>query len=164
MKRMLAAACLAAVSVLVFASSASAAQPYIEKAKAVPADYILQGGVDTDCAFDVHVVGQDNYVFQMFFDKAGNVTRTVFHDDFVGTESANGFTYKSTEHATITDYPDGTESWTGQPLKLQGPHGTVSMDAGKLVWLPTDTTMPSIIHGPHPYYTNQAAYCALFTP
>ena len=147
---------------LMLVAVASANPPTITKLRQLPAVYTLTPA-DTGCPFDVQVNGYDNVVIQDFYDKAGNLTKEVFHDDFVGTESANGVTLDSSEHATITEnYVDGTETWTGQPLKLSTPHGgTVTLDAGKLVYGPDGSIV--VDHGPHPYAEGDTAdYCGAF--
>lgn len=148
---------------LVAAAVAAAAPPTITKVSHEPSVYTLTPA-DTGCAFDIQVNGYDDVVVQDFYDKDGNLVREVVHDDFVGTESANGVTLASTEHATITDdYVTGTETWTGQPLKLSRPGGgTITLDAGKLVYGPDGSV--TVEHGPHPYADGDvAAYCGAFS-
>ena len=130
----------------------------------VQSTYTLDSINDIGCAgpeFTVAVNGVDHIVAQTFYDNAGNVTRSVVHDDFTGTETGpNGVALDSSEHATITDYPDGTETWVGQPLEVSLPHGgKVILDAGKLVYNPDGSI--AVEHGPHPFANGDvAAYCA----
>lgn len=138
-------------------SPALASPPSIDHETNVPANYTLTPA-DTGCPFDITVQGADDFVTQSFSNG-----KVMTHDDFVGTESANGVTLASTEHATITDYPDGSESWTGQPLKLSPNHGKpIIMDRGRLVYAPDGSI--AFEHGPHPYLDGDPAYCAAFTP
>jgi hypothetical protein len=144
-------------------SPANAAPPDIEH-YTVQSTYTLDATNDIGCAgpdFTVAVNGVDKIVAQTFFDNVGNVTRAVVHDDFTGTETGpNGVPLNSSEHATITDYPDGTESWVGQPLEVSLPHGgKVILDAGKIVYNPDGSI--AVEHGPHPFADGDvAAYCA----
>ncbi|MGH3498480.1 MAG: hypothetical protein ACRDP1_13550 [Nocardioidaceae bacterium] len=131
----------------------------------IQSDYTLDANSDLGCNaspdFSIAVSGVDNVVAQTFYDKAGNVTRTVVHDDFTGTETgSNNNALNSSEHAKIIDYPDGSESWTGQPLRVSLPDGgNVILDAGKLVYN-SDGSI-AVEHGPHPFLDGDvAAYCA----
>ena len=113
--------------------------------------------------FTIDVVGVDQVIFQTFYDHTGAAIANVLHDDFAGTETGNGVTLNSSEHATITDnLVTGTETWVGQPLKISLPHGrTVTLDAGKLVYA-SDGSI-TVEHGPHPFINGDVvAYCAAF--
>jgi len=161
MKKALTVVCLAGVAGLLAAGTAVAAPPTITH-DTVPTAYTLSGS-ETGCGFPIQVQGTDKVVIRESYDMAGNLTRVAVHDDFVGTESANGVTVGSSEHATITDDAvTGTETWTGQPLKLSAPGGgTITLDAGKLVWNADGTV--AVEHGPHPYLDGDvAAYCGAF--
>jgi len=147
----------AALAAGLLAGPAQAAGPAIQHFTA-PAVYTLSPA-DTGCTFDIAVNGVDNVVIQTFANKV------VVHDDFSGTESANGVTLLSSEHATITDdLVTGTQTWVGQPLRVSLPNGgTVTLDAGKLVYNPDGSI--AVQHGPHPFADgNVAEYCAAFTP
>lgn len=143
------------------AAVASAGPPTITHERQIHSVYTLTPA-DTGCEFDVLVDGYDDVVIQNFFDKDGTLVKTVFHDRFVGTETANGVTLATSEHATITeDFRDGTETWTGQPFKLSlTDGGTLMLDAGKLVYDASGAIL--VQHGPHQYLDDQAAYCAAF--
>jgi hypothetical protein len=142
---------------------AYASKPDVEHLTS-PSVYTLSPS-DTGCAFSIDVSGVDKVVIQTFFDKQGNPIKVVFHDDFTGTETANGVTLNSIEHANITeDLVTGTETWTGLPLQVSLPHGgVITKDAGKLVYNPDGSI--AVEHGPHPYADGDvAAYCGAFTP
>jgi hypothetical protein len=150
------------MAVLLLGATANAVPPERTRYADLPADYIVTGA-ESGCGFDIHIVGVDKVSITDYFDKQGNFVREVFHDDFVGTESANGVTLNSSEHATITDYADGSEKWTGQPMKVTLPSGKqVTKDVGKLVY-DSDGNL-AVVHGPHPYTQGDIAdYCAAFT-
>ena len=154
--RLVLAAGALAVAGGAIAAPALASKPDIQHFT-MQSDYTLTQDI-TGCTFDVTVSGVDKVVWQTFSDG-----KSMFHDDFTGTESANGVTLNSSEHAVVTDYPDGSESWTGQPLKISKQHGgTITMDVGKLVY---DSDGNIVVeHGPHPYTDGAPDYCNAFTP
>jgi len=161
--RLIASIAGAAVLVCMSAVPAHASKPDQDHFT-TPSVYTLSPA-DTGCSFSIDVSGVDKVVLQTFFDKQGNPTKVVFHDDFTGTETANGVTLKSVEHANITeDLVTGTETWTGLPLQVSLPHGgVITKDVGKIVFNPDGSI--AVQHGPHPFANGDvAAYCAAFTP
>src|SRR4051812_45262333 len=114
MRRALVSTTLLGIAGLAVAAvPALAGQPDIQRFN-TPSTFVVTAA-ESGCSFDVVFNGTDKGDFQTFYDKQGNPTRTVFHDDFTGTETANGVTLDSFEHATITDdLVTGTETWVGQ--------------------------------------------------
>src|SRR4051794_33769249 len=110
-KRAAAAACAAIAAGLAATSVAEANKPDHNRFKNVPAVY----DDDALCTgFSPHVDGVDKVTIQDYYDKQGNLTREVFHDEFTGTVSYGTVTLNKTESANITDdYLTGNETWQG---------------------------------------------------
>src|SRR2546421_7750761 len=108
MKTATAAACAAIAAAGLAASAAQANKPDITHVKNLPAVY----DDDEMCTgFSPHVDGSDKYTVQDFYDKDGNLTREVFHDEFTGTVTYGSVTLNKTESANITfDFATGNET------------------------------------------------------
>jgi hypothetical protein len=122
----------------------------------------VMGAERSGCSFDIQVSGLDQVTLQTTYDKFGTAVKVVEHVDYVGTQTAKGTTLKVSEHAVATgDLIAGTETWTGQQLKISLPKGgNVSLDVGKVV---TDDHGNVLVqHGWQPAPTDTTQYCAAF--
>ncbi|MEA2476719.1 MAG: hypothetical protein QOC87_918 [Actinomycetota bacterium] len=127
----------------------------------IPTNWMM-GPERSGCSFDIQVAGLDQVSIQTTYDKTGAPVKVVEHIDYTGTQTANGTTLKVSEHAVATgDLVAGTETWTGQQLKISLPKGgNVSLDVGKVV---TDDHGNVLVqHGWHPAPTDTTQYCAAF--
>jgi hypothetical protein len=122
--------------------------------------------VDSDvCApegFPVDVVQDESNMFQVFFDRSGEVASVSVHVDYRAVISANGHTIVERDKWKDVFYPDGTARMVGDSVHIQGPGGgLVQHDAGQIVFNADGSV--AAIHGPHPQFEGQT-FCFALLP
>jgi hypothetical protein len=98
--------------------------------------------------FDVQVSGYDKATQTDYYDADGNLTKSVIHDQFRGTVTANAVTLEKSEDATITeDWLVNTERWTGVAERYDAGHGKpIVIDRGDITF---DENGVASEHGQH---------------
>jgi hypothetical protein len=121
-----------------------------------------ESGVDTDVcpgfavAFTEHSYG----FYDIYFDGAGNFLKFISHvnEDYVIT--ANGKTLIERDNYKFTAYADGSSTNIGSPVHVQGSHGLVQRDAGRIVF---NADGSITVNGPHPQFGG-ATWCSALAP
>jgi hypothetical protein len=109
----------------------------------------------TSCSFPIALSFQTTVVGRVYFDNSGNFLGLTFHQDAIGTDSANGITLKESDHLTDMFNADGSAKEVGLPIHIQGANGLVIRDAGYLLINPDGSV--AVIHGPHPQLEGNTA-------
>jgi hypothetical protein len=152
-------ACLALISAPASASAATPIQGTFDNG--------YESFVDPDvCAqapygFDIYATQHEYGRYQLFFDSDGDLIRIQVFWNYDAWISANGKTIVERDTATQSYYPDGSRT-AGLTVHIQGPGGTVQLDAGQIVW-DNDWNVLAI-HGPHPQFLAQTTFCGALTP
>jgi hypothetical protein len=128
-------------------------------------DFGYESFVDTEvCApapwgFDVNATEHEYGRYQVFFNKAGDVTRINVYFNYDATISANGKTIYERDTWQLFLYPDGSRE-AGLTVHIQGVGGIVQLDGGQLVF-DADGNLVAM-HGPHPQFLGEV-FCPALT-
>jgi hypothetical protein len=145
------------------AASAAAATPPFTRRISFEASFIVQPGDVASCAFPIAIDLQVDLIFQVFFDVQGRPVRVALHENWFGTDSANGNVLP--EHGATNETFDligGTDSYIGLIQVKLAPGEGVSVFAGN-VRLDADGNiifeagLHQVLEG------DVAAYCAALT-
>lgn len=129
-------------------------------------DFGYETFVDTEvCApapwgFDVNATEHEYGRYQVFFNKAGDVTRITVYFNYDATISANGKTIYERDTWQLFLNPDGSRE-AGLTVHIQGVGGIVQLDGGQLVFDAGGNLVA--MHGPHPQFLGEV-FCPALTP
>jgi hypothetical protein len=112
--------------------------------------------------FDVNVADHFYGWDEVFFNQDGSFVKDLGHVNYDATLSANGKTIVERDTWEASFYPDGTVSFMGSTVHIQGPGGIVLRDAGLVVFNADGSV--NYVRGPHEQLVDNVSFCPALAP